>query len=129
MFKEFREFIARGNVLDLAVAVIIGGAFGAIVNSMIDDIIMPFIGIILGGIDFTSLSFYAGNAVILYGNFIQAIVNFLVISFAMFLVVRSYNKLQKEEQEKPETPPEPPPEVVLLTEIRDLLKETRQTEV
>lgn len=125
MFKEFREFIARGNVLDLAVAVIIGGAFGAIVNSMIDDIIMPFIGIILGGIDFTSLSFYAGNAVILYGNFIQAIVNFLVISFAMFLVVRSYNKLQKEEQEKPETPPEPSPEVVLLTEIRDLLKETR----
>jgi len=125
VFKEFREFIARGNVLDLAVAVIIGGAFGAIVNSMIDDIIMPFIGIILGGIDFTSLSFYAGNAVILYGNFIQAIVNFLVISFAMFLVVRSYNKLQKEEQEKPETPPEPSPEVVLLTEIRDLLKETR----
>jgi large conductance mechanosensitive channel len=127
VFKEFREFIARGNVLDLAVAVIIGGAFGAIVNSMIDDIIMPFIGIILGGIDFTSLSFYAGNAVILYGNFIQAIVNFLVISFAMFLVVRSYNKLQKEEQEKPETPPEPSPEVVLLTEIRDLLKETSST--
>ena len=129
MFKEFREFIARGNVLDLAVAVIIGGAFGAIVNSMIDDIIMPFIGIILGGIDFTSLSFYAGNAVILYGNFIQAIVNFLVISLAMFLVVRSYNKLQKEEQEEPETPPEPSPDVVLLTEIRDLLKETRQPEV
>jgi len=129
VYKEFREFIARGNVLDLAVAVIIGGAFGAIVNSMIDDIIMPFIGIILGGIDFTSLSFYAGNAVILYGNFFQAIVNFLVISFAMFLVVRSYNKLQKEESEEPETPPEPSPDVVLLTEIRDLLKETRQPEV
>lgn len=123
MLKEFRNFIQRGNVMDLAVAVIIGGAFGAIVNSLIDDIIMPVIGVLLGGVDFTGLSIWVGDAVILYGNFIQAIVNFLVIAFSVFLVVRSYNKLQKEEAETPEEPAEPSAEEILLTEIRDLLKE------
>ena len=122
MLKEFREFVDRGNVIDLAIAVIIGGAFGAIVNSLINDIIMPLIGVLLGGVDFTSLSIEVGEAVILYGNFIQAIVNFLVIAFSVFLVVRAYNNMQEQEEE--EAPPaEPPADVVLLTEIRDLLKE------
>jgi large conductance mechanosensitive channel len=123
LWKDFKEFALRGSVVDLAVAVVIGGAFGAIVNSLINDIIMPLIGILLGGVDFSSLSIQVGEAVILYGNFIQAIVNFLVIAFALFLVLRSYTKLQKEKEEAPAPPPEPSPEEKLLAEIRDLLKE------
>jgi large conductance mechanosensitive channel len=123
MLKEFRDFINRGNVVDLAVAVIIGGAFGAIITSLVDDIIMPLIGVIIGGVDFASLSIQVGEASILYGSFIQAIVNFAIIAFVLFLIVRSFNKLQKEEEEAPPTPPAPSPEEALLTEIRDLLKE------
>ncbi len=123
MLKEFREFIDRGDVIDLAVAVVIGGAFGAIVTSLVDDIIMPIIGVILGGIDFTGLSIQVGNAKILYGNFIQATVNFLIISFSIFLVIRSYNRLRTKEPPEPPKPPEPSPEEKLLAEIRDLLKE------
>lgn len=121
MLKEFREFIARGNVLDLAVAVIIGGAFGAIVTSLVDDVLMPLVGILLGGIDFSGLSLTMGGARVLYGNFIQAIVNFLVIAFAMFLVVRTANRVMRQKEAAP--PAEPTPEVQLLTEIRDLLRE------
>jgi len=123
MLNEFKEFINRGNVMDLAVAVIIGGAFGAIVNSLINDIIMPWIGVILGGVDFTGLSLVVGDATILYGNFIQAIVNFLVIAFSIFLVVRAANSAKKEEEPEDAMDPEPSAEVQLLTEIRDLLKE------
>ena len=123
MLKEFREFIQQGNVIDLAVAVVIGAAFGAIVNSLINDIIMPLIGVVLGGVDFTSLSVTVGEAVVLYGNFIQAVVNFVVISFVIFLVVRGYNKLQAQPEEEPEAPPEPSAEEALLAEIRDILKE------
>lgn len=123
LWKDFKEFAMRGNVIDLAVAVVIGGAFGAIVNSLINDIIMPLIGIILGGVDFSSLSVRVGEAVVLYGNFIQAIVNFLVIAFVLFLILRGYLKLQKEEEEAPAAPPEPSAEERLLTEIRDLLRE------
>jgi large conductance mechanosensitive channel len=124
MLKEFRDFIMRGNVIDLAVAVIIGGAFGAIVSSLIDDIIMPIIGVLLGGLDFSSLSIQVGDAVIAYGNFIQVTINFIVIALAIFLIIRSYTKLTtKEEQEEAETPPEPTAEEKLLTEIRDLLKQ------
>ena len=122
MLKEFRDFISKGNVIDLAVAVIIGGAFGAIIDSIVNDILMPIIGVILGGLDFTSLSLQVGQAVILYGNFIQATVNFLIIALALFIVMHSYNKLQGEGEEGA-PPPELEPEVVLLTEIRDLLKE------
>jgi len=122
MLKEFREFISKGNVLDLAVAVIIGGAFGAIVNSFVDDILMPLVGVIIGGIDFTGLSMDVGDAHVLYGNFIQAIINFLVIAAAMFIVVRSYNQLQKQDAAK-DALAEPGEEVKLLTEIRDLLKQ------
>ncbi len=126
MWKEFRAFLNRGNVIDLAVAVIIGGAFGAIVKSLVDDIIMPLVGVILGGVDFTSLSVSAGDAEILYGNFIQAIVNFLIIALVLFLVVRSYSNLQrKKEEEVAVAPPEPPADVKLLAEIRDLLKDKK----
>jgi large conductance mechanosensitive channel len=122
MWKEFKEFISRGNVIDLAVAVVMGGTFGAIVNSLVNDIIMPLVGILLGGIDFSSLTLQVGNATLTYGNFIQAIINFLAIAFTLFLIIRAYNNLQKEEP-VPEAPPEPSPEERLLAEIRDLLKE------
>ncbi len=124
MLKEFRDFINKGNVMDLAVAVIIGAAFGAIVGSLVNDIIMPIVGIILGGLDFTSLSITVGEAVISYGNFIQAVVMFLIIAFVMFMIVRSMTKIQKanEKPAVPAAPPEPSAEEKLLTEIRDLLK-------
>jgi large conductance mechanosensitive channel len=122
MIKEFREFLNKGNVIDLAVAVIIGGAFGAIVNSLVNDIIMPLIGILLGGLDFSLLTITVGDAVVAYGLFLQAIVNFLVIAFVIFLVVRSYNRMQQKEEETPAPPPAPSAEVLLLTEIRDLLQ-------
>jgi len=123
MLEEFKRFVTRGSVIDLALAVIIGGAFGAIVSSLIDDIIMPLMGLLLGGVDLSKLSFQAGDAIITYGNFIQAIVNFVVIAGAVFLAVRSYNKLQTEEKDEPDAPPEPSAEEKLLAEIRDLLKE------
>jgi large conductance mechanosensitive channel len=123
MWKEFKEFIMGGNVMELAVAVVLGAAFGAIVTSLVDDIFMPIIGVLLGGLDFSTLSIQIGEAVIGYGNFIQAIVTFVIIGFALFLFVRAYNRLQKEEEAEPEPPPEPSAEVTLLAEIRDLLKE------
>lgn len=124
MIKEFRDFLNRGNVIDLAVAVIIGGAFGAIVTSLVNDIIMPLIGVLLGGLDFASLSITVGEAEVLYGNFIQAIVNFIIIALVIFLVVRSYNQLRaKQEAEPPAQPAKPPADIRLLTEIRDLLKD------
>lgn len=124
MWKEFRDFLNRGNVVDLAVAVIIGGAFGAIIKSLVDDIIMPLIGAILGGTDFASLSASVGDAVILYGNFIQAIVNFIIIALALFLVVRTYTRFQHQKEEaEAAAPPQPSAEETLLAEIRDLLKD------
>ncbi len=123
MLKEFRDFINRGSVVDLAIAVIIGGAFGAIVTSLVNDIIMPLIGVIIGGLDFAALSIQVGEAMIMYGSFIQAIVNFLIIAFVLFLIVRSFNALKREHEEAPAPPPEPSAEEKLLTEIRDLLKE------
>ncbi|MGB5060476.1 MAG: large-conductance mechanosensitive channel protein MscL [Candidatus Promineifilaceae bacterium] len=122
MFKEFKAFVSRGNVIDLAVAVILGAAFGAIIKSLVDDIIMPLVGIVLGGVDFTTLTLQVGNATLTYGNFIQAIVNFLVVAFALFLIIRSINKTQKQEAPAPAAPPEPSAEEKLLAEIRDLLK-------
>ncbi|MEJ2733403.1 MAG: large conductance mechanosensitive channel protein MscL [Anaerolineae bacterium] len=127
MWKEFRDFINRGNVIDLAVAVIIGGAFGAIVSSLVNDIIMPLIGLLMGGVDFASLAVQVGDAQILYGSFIQAVVDFVLIALVLFLIVRTFNKMKerqaKEEEAAPPPPPEPSPEEKLLAEIRDLLKE------
>ncbi|HOU40345.1 MAG TPA: large-conductance mechanosensitive channel protein MscL [Promineifilum sp.] len=120
MWKEFRDFINRGNVIDLAVAVILGGAFTAIVNSLVADIIMPIIGVLLGGVDFTALAITVGDANITYGNFIQAIINFLLIAFVVFLIVRSLNRMKK--PAPPAAPPGPTNEEVLLMEIRDLLR-------
>lgn len=124
MFKEFKEFISKGNVLDLAVGVIVGGAFGKIVTSLVDDIIMPIIGLIIGGIDFSGLSLKIGDATVKYGMFIQNVVNFLIIVFSIFLVVKAVNKMRRIKPEKEEAPAEPQKtnEEILLTEIRDLLK-------
>ncbi len=122
MLKEFRDFLMRGNVLDLAVAVVIGGAFGAITASLVNDIIMPIIGVLLGGLDFTSLAITVGEAQILYGNFIQAIVNFVVIGAAMFLFVKLASRIVAKKEAAPPPPPVPSAEEKLLTEIRDLLK-------
>ena len=94
MLKEFRDFAMRGNVMDLAVAVIIGVAFGAIVNSLVNDILMPLIGLVLGGIDFNALAFQVGAATVKYGEFIQAVVNFLIVAFVIFLIVRAINRLK-----------------------------------
>lgn len=125
MLKEFRDFIARGNVIDLAVAFVMGVAFAAIVTSLVNDIIMPLIGIIIGGINFSALMLQVGSAQVKYGNFIQAIVNFLIIAFVIFLIVRSINKIQ-ERYRKPAAPVAPPPpteEIILLREIRDALRD------
>jgi large conductance mechanosensitive channel len=105
MLKEFKEFVMRGNVLDLAVAVIIGGAFGLIVTSLVNDILMPLIGLLLGGINFTGLSFTVGDAVVTWGNFVQAIVNFLIIAFAIFMIIKAANATKKKE---PVAPPAEP---------------------
>jgi large conductance mechanosensitive channel len=126
VLKEFRDFINRGNVMDLAVAVILGVAFGAIVTSLVDDILMPILGIFIGGIDFTGLAITVGDAAIGYGNFIQMVINFLIIAFAVFVIVRWVNKLKKE---APAPTPAPSPEEKLLGEIRDLLKQQRVPDV
>lgn len=122
MLKEFGDFIKRGNVMDLAVAVIIGGAFGAIVTSLVNDIIMPLIGVILGGANFTTMALQVGEASVTYGNFIQAVVNFLVIAWVIFMLVRTIKSMEKKEEAAPAAPPAPSTEEKLLTEIRDLLK-------
>lgn len=123
MLKEFRDFLLRGNVLDLAVAVIIGVAFGAVITSLVNDIIMPLIGVLLGGLDFTTMSFQVGDATVAYGLFIQAIVNFIVVGAAIFLVVKMVNRLFAAKKAAPAAPSEPSAEEKLLAEIRDLLKE------
>ncbi|MCM2989518.1 large conductance mechanosensitive channel protein MscL [Bacillus safensis] len=127
MLKEFREFAVKGNVIDLAVGVIIGGAFGKIVTSLVNDLIMPLVGIIIGGHDFSGLSIKIGAAQILYGNFIQTVVNFLIISFSIFIFIRYLNKLKRKKVEEEEVVETPDQTEVLLTEIRDLLKNQSQS--
>jgi large conductance mechanosensitive channel len=119
MMSEFKSFAMKGNVLDLAVGVIIGGAFGAIVNSLVADIITPILGVITGGVDFSSLAATVGAANIAYGKFIQSIISFLMIAWVLFMLVRAANKLKKAEAVAP--PPPPPRSEVLLEEIRNLL--------
>jgi len=128
LFDEFKAFVMRGNVVDLAVGVIIGGAFGKIVTSLVNDIFMPIVGIALGNVDFSSLEIKLGEpvegaeqAAIRYGAFIQEIVNFLIIALCIFMVIKVINKLQKKKEEAPAPAPEPTKEEVLLTEIRDAL--------
>ena len=123
MLKEFKKFIARGNVMDLAVGVILGAAFGSIVTSLVEDILTPLIGMVMGGIDFTGLSFTIKDAVVSYGNFIQNIINFLIQAFCIFILVKVLNKFfHKKEEEAKEEEPAKSDEVVLLEEIRDALK-------
>jgi large conductance mechanosensitive channel len=105
MLKEFKEFVMRGNVLDLAVAVIIGGAFGKIISSLVNDILMPLIGLLMGGVDFAGLSFTVGEAVVTWGNFVQAIVDFLIVAFVIFLIVKSANATKKKEEPVPPAEP------------------------
>jgi len=125
--NEFKEFISRGNVVDLAVGVVVGGAFGKIVTSLVNDIIMPLIGTILGGLNFNALSFKINDAVIGYGAFIQNVVDFLIISFCIFVFIKFINRFKKKEEIKEEIKEEKEEEkrkeeVILLEEIRDLLK-------
>ena len=127
-FEEFKKFIARGNVMDLAVGVMIGGAFNAITTSLINDVIMPLLGIFTGSISFAALSLTVNGAIIAYGNFIQAVLNFLVMAFVVFCLVRTINRLHRKKEAAPAAPPAPPEpsnEEKLLTEFRDLLKERR----
>lgn len=123
--SEFKEFIARGDVMSMAVGIIIGGAFTSIVNSLVKDVITPFIGIITGGIDFTSVVIQFGDAQIMVGNFIQAIITFLITAFVIFSMMKFFNSFKKKEEEAPAAPaepPAPPADIQLLTEIRDLLQ-------
>lgn len=124
LLDEFKAFAMRGNVIDMAVGVIIGGAFGKIVTSLVNDILMPIIGVLTGGIDFSDLSIKVGKASVSYGMFIQNTIDFLIIAFCIFLMVKAINKLSHKKEEKPEPAkaPEPTAEEKLLTEIRDLLK-------
>ncbi len=127
MLKEFKEFAIKGNVVDMAVGIIIGAAFGKIVSSFVADVIMPPIGLLLGGVDFSKLAITlkaaAGDApavVLGYGKFVQSVVDFTIVAFAIFMVIKAMNSMKKKEEE---APAEPPKQELLLTEIRDLLKE------
>lgn len=124
--QEFKEFAMRGNVMDLAVGVIIGGAFSAITTSLINDIVMPFIGIFVSEASFADLYLNVGGAQITYGNFIQAVLNFIIMAFIVFCMVRAINKLSRKKDAPPPPPPGPSAEEKLLTEIRDLLKEQKK---
>lgn len=130
--KEFKEFAMKGNVLDMAVGVVIGGAFGKIVASLVNDIIMPLVGVLIGNVNFTTLSFTLRGSEVTYGNFIQTLVDFLIIAFSIFCVIKAINKataLAKKPAEEvpaePEAPAPKPDDVVLLEEIRDLLKKQK----
>lgn len=129
MMKEFKEFVMKGNVIDMAVGIVIGIAFGKIIGSLVTDIIMPPIGILLGGVDFSNLSWVikeateAAEAVTLnYGKFIITIIEFIIVAFSIFMVIKAINNAKKKEEEKPAEPPKPSEEVMLLKDIRDALK-------
>ena len=126
MIKEFKEFISKGNALDLAIGVVMGTAFSGIVTSLVNDIIMPVVGLIIGGIDFTGMKATVGDASIAYGNFVQNIVNFLIISLSIFLFVKLINKLTRKNEAKKEAEAKKDPQIELLEEIRDELKKNNK---
>jgi large conductance mechanosensitive channel len=144
MLKEFKEFAMRGNVVDMAVGIVIGAAFGTIVKSFVDDVLMPPIGVLLGNVDFSNLfaiikegavaapyatleaAKAAGAVTLNYGAFVNTIISFVIIAFAVFLVIKGINNLQKQEEDKEETPPQPTEDQQLLTEIRDILKASKR---
>lgn len=132
MMKEFKEFAVKGNVVDMAVGIIIGAAFGKIVSSFVGDVIMPPIGMLIGGVDFSNLSIVLKEAVapnpavvISYGKFLQTVFDFVIVAFAIFMAIKAMNTLKKEEAAAPAAPPAPTNEELLLSEIRDLLKEKK----
>jgi large conductance mechanosensitive channel len=132
MMSEFKAFAMRGNVVDMAVGIIIGGAFGKIVSSFVKDVIMPPIGLAVGGVNFSDLAVTLKQAsgdiaavTLNYGAFLQTVFDFLIIAFAIFMAIKAMNSMRKKEEEKPAAPPAPTKEEVLLTEIRDLLKQQR----
>jgi len=120
--REFREFAVKGNVMDLAVGVIIGAAFGKIVGSLVEDVVMPVIGVLMGGLDFSGLAFKIGSATLKYGKFLQTCLDFLIIAWAIFLMIKLVNRIKREEALTPAPAAEKPREEALLEEIRDLLK-------
>lgn len=121
-FGEFKTFISKGNVLDMAVGVIMGAAFKAIIDSVVNDLLMPCIGMLMGGVDFSTLAVQVGSANLMYGNLIQNILNFVIVAFCLFLMIKGFNRLRKEEKvEEPAAEPVKSDEVLLLEEIRDLL--------
>ena len=122
MIKEFKEFAMKGNVMDLAIGVIIGGAFGKIVGSLVDNILMPIVGILMQGVNFATLSLKIGEAEIKYGMFIGAIIDFVIIALVMFMIIKAMNNMKRKEEAAPSAPPAPTKEQQLLAEIRDLLK-------
>ncbi len=129
MMSEFKEFAMKGNVMDMAIGIIIGGAFGKIVSSFVNDVLMPPLGVLLGGVDFKDLAFTVQEAAgdtpavtLNYGNFIQTALDFIIIAFAIFMMVKAMNSMKKKEEEAPAEPPKPSKEEELLSEIRDLLK-------
>ena len=129
IIKEFKEFAMKGNVVDMAVGIIIGAAFGKIISSLVGDVIMPPIGLLLGGVDFSKLAFTIKSGaegtepvLLKYGVFINTVIDFLIIAFAIFMAIKAMNSLKKKQEAAPVTPPAPPADVQLLTEIRDLLK-------
>lgn len=123
MIKEFKAFISKGNVLDLAIAVVMGAAFGKIVSSLVENIITPIVGILLGGVNFSALSFPVGEAIIQYGSFIQAVIDFLIISFAIFMFMKIANSIFRKKEEVKEVVVEVPATEQYLKEIRDLLQQ------
>jgi len=126
MWKEFKAFAFKGNVLDLAIGVIIGAAFGKIVSSIVSDLITPLFGILFGGLNFSQLAITVGDSSITYGNFIQSVIDFLLVAGSIFLFIKLLSKLKRQEEEKPAAPPAPSKEEQLLTEIRDLLKQRQE---
>ncbi len=132
ILKEFKEFAIKGNAIDMAVGIVIGAAFGKIVSSLVADIVTPPIGLLLGGVDFSNLAITLKAAVgetpavvLSYGKFIQALIDFTIVAFAIFMMIKTINTLKRKEKEEPASPPEPPKQEQLLTEIRDLLREKK----
>lgn len=125
MWKEFKAFALKGNVLDLAIGVIIGAAFGKIVTSLVNDLIMPVVGLLVGGVDLNGLHYKYGEAVLNYGTFLQTVIDFIIVSLSIFLFVKVISKFKRKEESKPPVPSAPSNEEILLTEIRDLLKQQK----
>ena len=122
MIKEFKDFIARGNVMDMAVGIIMGAAFTAIVTSLVDDLVNPLIGLFVGGVDFSSVSFGLGDAQFMLGNFINAVIKFIIVAWVVFMLVKGVNRMTKKKEEPAPEAPKGPTQEELLTEIRDALK-------